>query len=155
MLYENKILGLMDKAAPLIPRYEINAVDINEALDFGVGNCAVRAYALGCLLKDQFPDPDLLTIKFGYTEAEHGLVAGKRIYGHAALSLWSGDGEQVVIDSDTKSRAFIDGYPLNFPYNWVDLSVGYRQYLDELDRRDVRFSRPDITRVIKHRLGIW
>jgi hypothetical protein len=152
MLYERKIEDLMQAVAPLVPRYEINAVDINEALDYGVGNCAVRCYIVGALLKDQIPR-DHINVKFGYTEDEHGLRYGKRIYGHAALSLWVA-GEQTIVDTDTRSQAFLDQDTSSFPYEWYDLSVGYRKYLDELDRNDVRFNRHDIVRVIKKQTGI-
>lgn len=145
-VFERQLEKIIDRTVTLVPRYEVNAVDVNEALDFGVGNCAVRAYLAGCQVLDKL-DPDNIEVRFGYTDDNHGLIEGKRIYGHAVIGLWTPDGQARVVESGPDGEMYLEQVQ-GYGFDWKCLGVGYRQYLDELDRRDVRFSRPDVTKTI-------
>ncbi len=149
-VFDRNLERVIEDTVSLVPRYEVNAVDVNEALDYGVGNCAVRAFLAGCQLLDSI-SPDMLDVRFGYTEDEHGLIDGKRIYGHAVLGLWTPDGQARVVESGPNGEMCLEQIH-DYTFNWYCLSKGYRKYLEELDRYDVRFNRIDVTRVIKAKL---
>jgi len=134
MVMKEAILDTLSPAAHNFPHYNVDVSDINEALDHGIANCAVRAYANGLLLREAYPSERPFGVQFGFDKT-HGdeLIGenGKYIKnGHAVVNLWLPDQDFLVVESFTNSEVTV-AFP-NEDHDemiWMNLDAGYLTYL--------------------------
>jgi hypothetical protein len=141
MISRERLLDVVSPVAAILPNYHLEVTDINEALDYGEASCAPRTYAAGLLLREAYPNPDLYSIEFGFTD-EHGQehVGKNGTYtrmGHVAVRFFVPGSTPMIVESHTSTLAVL---PVNLRYskfNWLGLDEGYRAYLDKAGFDDV------------------
>jgi hypothetical protein len=158
MISPDRLLGVVSPLASVFPDYYHDVADINEALDHGVANCAVRAYAGGLLLRDAYPNPDLYVIQFGIAP-EHGTahIGLNGVYtrmGHAAVRFHVPGNQPVVLESyaDSMLEAVAPSEE-HERQTLMGLDEGYRNYLDRAGLDDVEVEPSEVLRVLLKRIG--
>lgn len=153
MKYELDII--CNNIVELFPKYNVDAADINESLDTGVANCAVRAYAASLLLGLAFPNKKLFQIDFGYDTDLHGLTGqGKEgqhiIMGHAVVRVVLSEQRPSYLETYTDGGVEVNSTSDRFDtFDWYPPDVGYTKYLHEGGYGDVAVNPSDILRVIQ------
>lgn len=154
MVMKESILDTLSPAAHNFPHYNVDAADINEALDHGIANCAVRAYASGLLLREEYPYEGRYGVQFGFAK-EHGeeLVGKNGTYlkmGHAVTSLWVPDRDFLVIESFTDTTTTVTlPTDVHDEFTWMDLDAGYLMYLWKAGLGEVEVNPDEILNVMQ------
>ena len=157
MIPADRLLALAGPVAAVVPEYHVEEADINVALDLGIGNCAVRAYAGGLILRHNYPNPDLYIIEFGFSPEHGGDHLGENgtytRMGHAATRFTVPGSPPLILESYRDSG--IEVIPPNDAhegFTWMDLDDGYRAYLEESDCIDVLIEPDDILKNLLRRM---
>lgn len=136
-----------------MPTYHVDALDINESLDYGVASCAVRAFAAGLLIRHQFPNDKLFQVEFGFA-AEHGDVYegkhGRYVQmGHAVTRLWVPEQPPLVVESFTDSKIEV-ALPedRHEDFTWMELTRGYKRYLEIAGLEEVEVDPDEILKFL-------
>ncbi|MCA9332903.1 hypothetical protein KDA00_03445 [Candidatus Saccharibacteria bacterium] len=149
MITANRILDTVSVLGETMPEYHPDAADINESLDHGVASCAVRAYAAGLLLRQEFPNENLYVINFGFAH-DHGcdFVGENGVYdkmGHAVVGFWVPEKPRLVVETYTDSK--FEVIPENDTHEgfvWMGLTEGYREYLARVGHDDIEVDPEEI-----------
>src|SRR3990167_10320562 len=153
MISAERLLDLAIPIAPILPDYYIEEADINAALDHGVANCAVRAYAGGLILRHSYPTPDLYVVEFGFAPEHGGGHIGETgtytHMGHAAVRFSVRGSDPMILES-YRDSALVVSLPSDQHegYTWMGLDDGYRAYLDRVDSSDIEIDPDDILKTI-------
>lgn len=140
--FETRVLEIVSPIADKMPLYHPDAADINEALDYGVASCAVRAYAAGLLLRDAYPNEGLYTINFGFSPEHGGVYKGKNgnyvRMGHAVTRFWVPEQRPLIVESYNDSKMEITAVEdAHEDFLWWELNEGYKEYLERAGLEDV------------------
>jgi len=157
MISRDRLLDVVSPVAGILPEYYHDIADINEALDHGVANCAVRAYAGGLLLRNSYPIQDLYVIEFGFAPNHGEEHPGKNgVYthmGHAAVRFFVPGNLPMVLESYTDSMLEVvlpsDEHER---YTWMGLDEGYRAYLDRVGLDDIEVVPGEILELFLKRI---
>lgn len=149
MTTADAVLKIVEPVAAKMPEYHPDAADINEALDYGIASCAVRAYAGGLLLRHSYPNPNLYVIHFGFAPDHGGEFVGKNgtyvNMGHAVARFWVPEKRPLIIESYTNSSMeVVPPSDEHEDYSWMDLDEGYKTYLERAGLGDVEVDPEEI-----------
>jgi hypothetical protein len=157
MISPVRLLDVVSPMAAILPEYYHDEADINAALDHGVANCAVRAYAGGLLLRDSYPNQDLYVIEFGFAPEHGGEHLGENgLYtrmGHAATRFFVPGNSPMILESYTDSKLeVVTPSDEHVGYTWMSLDEGYRAYLDLAGHDDIEIDPDDILKLVQKRI---
>ncbi|MHB1864665.1 MAG: hypothetical protein ACYCPS_00660 [Candidatus Saccharimonadales bacterium] len=158
MISGARLLDLVSPTARVFPEYFVDGADINESLDHGAANCAVRAYAGGLLLRQAYPNPELYIIEFGFAP-EHGQqhIGSYGNYthmGHAAVRFYVPGNQPNILESYTNSMLeIVTPDDEHQRYIWNSLQEGYRAYLDLAGMDDVVIDPDEILRCLINKIN--